>query len=44
MAPYAATAIDFADWPPTSKLKVRFIAAVQAEIDQLDQRIQRRYT
>jgi hypothetical protein len=40
---YAATDIDFAELAADIEAEVRFIAAVQAEIDQLDQRIQRLY-
>ena len=43
MALYAATDIDFAELAADIEAEVRFIAAIQAEIDQLDQRIQRLY-
>jgi transposase len=43
VALYAATDIDFAELAADIEAEVRFIAAVQAEIDQLDQRIQRLY-
>ena len=43
VALYAATDIDFAELAADIEAEVRFIAAVQAEIDQLDQRIQHLY-
>jgi transposase len=43
VALYAGAEIDFAELAADIEAEVRFIAAVQAEIDQLDQRIERLY-
>jgi transposase len=44
VALYAAAGIDFAELAADIEAELRSIAAVQAEIDQLDQRIKRLYT
>ena len=43
VALYAGSDIDFAELAADIEAEVRFIAAIQAEIDQLDQRIERLY-